>query len=122
MFNEEKILGKWITNFITDGLRATGNLVVTEAAVYFVPTTVIMGSLGNAADLFQENEGGYVCRLTPQDIVSAVAKSKMLSKRIVMQIKKQKGLEQEAVIDNGALSLKAIINAMSQLIKVEGAV
>ena len=39
-----------------------------------------------------------------------------------MQVKNQKGLGQEAIIDIGALSLKNIIHAMSQLIKVEGAV
>ena len=122
MYNGEKILGTWVTNFITSGLRATGNLAATEAALCFVPTTVIMGSINNAADLFQENAGGYICRLTPQDVISAVAKSKFLSKRIVMQVKNRNGLEQEAIIDNGALSLKAIINALSQLIKIEEAV
>ena len=122
MFNGEKIIGTWTTNFITTGLRAMGNLTVTEAAIYFIPTTIIMGSINKASDLFVENEDGYACRLAPQDIVSAASKSKLLNKRIVMQVKNQKGLEQEAIIDNGALSLKAIINAMSQLIKIEGAV
>ncbi len=122
MYNGEKIIGSWVTNFITAGLRATGNLIVTEEAVYFIPTTVIMGSISKAGDLFQETEGGYICRFAPQDIVSATSKSKLLNKRIVMQVKNLKGLEQEAVIDNGALSLKSIISAMSKITKVHGAV
>lgn len=123
MYNDEKVIGSWTTSFLSAGLRATGKLIVTEAAIYMNPETVILGSISKAAGLFQEQEQGiYLCRLTPQDILSATAKSKLLNKRIVMRVRNMEGLEREVIIDNGALSIKSIVEAISRLTKVDGAV
>lgn len=122
MYNGEKVIGSWTTSFLSKGFRATGKLIVTGAAIYFIPATVISGSISKATDLFREQEeGGYLCRLEPQDILSATAKSKLLNKRIVMRVK-MGDLEQEAIIDNGAMSIKSIVEAISKLTKVDGAV
>lgn len=122
MYSDEKVIGSWTTNFLSAGFRAVGKLIVTEAAIYMNPETVISGSISKAADLFREQEeGGYLCRLTPQDILSATAKSKLLNKRIVMRVKME-DIEQEAIIDNGAMSIKSIVEAISKLTKVDGAV
>ncbi|NLE56692.1 MAG: hypothetical protein GX617_17295 [Lentisphaerae bacterium] len=123
MFNDEKVIGSWTTNFLSAGFRATGKLTVTEAAIYCLPSTVISGSINKAANLFREQEEGvYLCRLAPQDILSATARSKLLNKRIVMRIRNMEGLDREVIIDNGALSIKSIIEAISRLTKVDGAV
>lgn len=96
---------------------------MTEAAIYFRPTTILFGSIHEKTELFREVEGeGYVCRLTAQQILSATAKSKLLNKRIVMRIRNLDDLEQEAIIDNGVLSVKSIVKAISKLTKVDGTV
>lgn len=123
MFNDEKVIGSWTTNFLSEGFRAAGKLTVTEAAIYFLPSTVISGSISKAADLFREQEeGGYLCRLEPQDILSATAKSKLLNKRIVIRVRNMEGLDREVIIDYGAMSIKQIVAAISKLTKVDGAV
>lgn len=123
MYNGEKVIGSWTTSFLSKGFRATGKLIVTGAAIYFIPATVISGSISKATDLFREQEeGGYVCWLAPQDILSSTARSKLLNKRIVIRVRNMKGLEQEAIIDNGAMSIKSIIEAISKLTKVDDAV
>ena len=123
MYNGEKVIGSWTTSFLSEGFRATGKLTMTEATIYFLPSTVISGSISKAADLFREQEEGvYLCRLAPQDILSATARSKLLNKRIVMRVRTMEGLEREVIIDNGALSIKSIVEAISSLTKVDGAV
>ena len=121
MYNDETVFGSWTTNFLSPGFRATGKLMVTAAGIYFLPSTIITGSIQKATGMFREQDGGgYVCRLTPQDILSVTAKSKLLNKRIVMRVRNLEDIEQEAIIDNGVLSIKPIIEAISDLAKVDG--
>lgn len=124
MFNDDKVIGSWMTNFLSTGFRAVGKLIVTEAAIYFIPTNIMTGAIHKAANLFQENPDGHghVCRLASQDILSVTARSKLLNKRIVMQVRNLESREQEVVIDNGALSIKSIVEAISKLTKVDGTV
>lgn len=122
MYNNEKITGNWTTNLAMKGFKASGKLTVTEAAVYFLPATILWGSISQDMALFQEQEAGvFICRLTPESILSATAMSKLLSKRIILHVKDQNGQEQEVVIDYGMMSIKPIVEALSGLIKVEGA-
>lgn len=122
MYNDEKTTGTWTTNLALKGFKAVGKLTVTGAAIYFVPATIMLGSLNQVMNLFQEQEESvYVCRITSESIISATARSKLLSKRIILRVKDQNGQEQELVIDNGMMSIKSIVEALSSLIKVDGA-
>lgn len=121
MYDKEKQLGDWVVNLIIDDFRAVGNLLVTEEAIYFIPSTIIKGSIDRVENMFKlEESDSYLIRLKSNDILLATAKSKLLNKRISLKVTDKNSNEQEVIVDYGAMSIKAIVEAISKITKVEG--
>jgi len=105
----EQERGKWTTNLLVEGNRMLGELVITDAHIYFksqyhisLESVVRMGAFKQYG-----NDAEQMLCIPRKSVSRITAEEKMLKKKILLET-----TAGNLVIDNGMMSVKAMMQAL----------